>query len=191
MTYPEGYESDTQLNERPLAFVDLEFTGLQAHHEILQIGCVVVNQPDLTIINEWQVKVKPEHIGDGDPKSLEVVGYTEAGWADAISLHDALAQFNEVVHGATLIGFNVVWDVFFLKKSFAEVGIAPTFHWQVLDVLSMAFLQLRDSGLKGYRMRELVKHFGLSEEQHWHDAFVDAKTTLDIYKKIIALDRHA
>ncbi|HTP56670.1 MAG TPA: 3'-5' exonuclease [Candidatus Paceibacterota bacterium] len=184
MTHPEQYEADTRLKERPLAFVDLEFTGLQAHHEILQIGCVLVSQPDLNVIREWQVRVKPEHIGDADPKALELVGYSEEVWSEAVPLKDALTQFNEVVNGAVLVGFNVVWDVFFLKKSYAEVRVAPTFHWQVLDVLSMAFLELYDSDLKGFRMRELVHRFAMPEQQKWHDAFIDARATLAIYREL-------
>ncbi len=184
MNHPAAYEADTRLKERPLAFVDLEFTGLQAHHEILQIGCVMVSQPGLSVIREWQTKVKPVHIADADPKALELVGYTEAKWADALPLRDALEAFNDVVDGAVLIGYNVVWDVFFLKKSFAEVGIAPKFHWQVLDVFSMAFLKLYDQPFKGYRMRELVAHYGMSDRQKWHDALVDARATFELYLKI-------
>ncbi len=183
-TMPSRYVADTHIKERPLAFVDLEFSGLGAENEILQIGVVLVSQPDFSLIGEWQAKVKPHHIENADPKSLKLVGYSEEEWRDALGLKEALEQFNAFVKDAVLVGYNVVGDFYQLKKSYHQVDLEPTYHWQVLDVLSMIFAELYQTGMDGFRMREVVKYFRL-KNQHWHDALVDARATYEIFVKLM------
>jgi len=180
------YEEDTKIRERPLAFVDLEFSGLGASHEIMQIGCVLVSQPDFKVLREWGVRVKPTHIESADPTALGLIGYSEEKWKDALPLPDALRQFNEVADSAVLIGYNFVWDFFFLKKSYTETGLVPAYHWQVLDVLPMAFAELYDSNLRGFRMREIVTSLKLKERPA-HDALEDSRTTYEIF---MYLEKH-
>lgn len=181
-----NYVADTKIKERPLAFVDLEFTGLGPEHEILQIGCVMVSQPDFSITGEWEAKVKPLHIESADPEAMKIVGYSEDAWKEALSPKDALEQFNEVARDAVLIGFNVVGDFYQLKKTYQQAGLIPAYHWQVLDVQSMLFADFYDD-MVGFRMREVVEHFGLKND-HWHDALADARATYEIFKKI--MDHH-
>jgi ATP-dependent DNA helicase DinG len=181
---PLRYVADTHLKERPLAFLDIEFSGLGADDEILQIGCVLTNQPDFQVIGEWQAKVKPRHVEKGDRKSLKIIGYSARKWKDALPLADALEQFNAFVDGAVLIGYNIVGDFYQLKKSFHQAGIVPKHHWQVLDVQSMVFAELYRSGMDGFRMREVVKYFRL-KNQTWHDALVDARATYEIFRKLM------
>lgn len=181
---PLRYAADTHIKERPLAFVDLEFTGLAADHEILQIAVVLVHQPDFAVIGEWQTKVKPTRLENGDAKALKLVGYTAKKWKDAIPLRDALQQFNVIVKDAVLIGFNVVGDFYQLKKSYHQVGLLPAYHWQVLDVQSMIFSELYRSNMDGFRMREVVKYFRL-KNRHWHDALADTRATYEIFMKLM------
>lgn len=182
---PSGYEADTQIKVRPLLFVDLEFSGLAADHEILQIGCVTVKQPDFSVVSEWSTKVQPSHIENADPVALKIIGYDEAAWTDAVPLREALLKFNEIAKDKILIGFNVVGDFFQLKKSFHQVNLEPAYHWQVLDVQSMVFAALYNEQMTGYRMREVVARYGIQEGK-WHDALVDARATYEIFKKIMA-----
>lgn len=181
---PLRYVACTHIKERPLAFVDLEFSGLKANNEILQIGVVLVSQPSFKVIGEWQSKVKPLHIKNGDRKALELVGYNARDWKDALPLKEALERFDAFVNGAVLIGYNVVGDFFQLKKSYAQVGLVPSYHWQVLDVLSMLFYGLYDSRVDGFRMREMVKRFKIKNAQ-WHDALDDARVTYAMFKKLM------
>lgn len=181
---PLRYVADTHIKERPLAFVDLEFSGLGADDEILQIGVVLVSQQSFEIIGEWQARVRPRHLENGDKKSLKLISYSDEKWKDALPLKEALEQFDMFVKDAVLIGYNVVGDFFQLKKSYAQVGLVPSYHWQVLDVLSMIFFGLYRSRMDGFRMREVVKYFHL-KNQEWHDALVDARATYEIFKKLM------
>lgn len=181
---PKIYKPETRIKERILAFVDLEFSGLEMSHEVVQIGCVLVNQPNFNIIKEWERKVKPKHIENADKNSLEIIGYSESKWKDAVTLKQALTEFNKLAKDAALVGYNTSWDFIFLKKAYYDEKIKPTFHWQVLDVLSMAFLILYEKGIKGFRMTEVAEHFGIKNGS-WHDALQDARATYEIFLKLI------
>jgi DNA polymerase-3 subunit epsilon len=74
-----------------IAFIDLETTGLDpVKHEILQIGIVRVDARTLTIHSQIELKVIPVRIIDAEAKALEVNGYREELWIDAVPLRDAL-----------------------------------------------------------------------------------------------------
>lgn len=181
----------TRIKERPLIFVDLEFTGLEFQHEIIQIGALVVSQstptgasgPAFKQIKEWEVKVKAEHLDKADPQALKIVGYTDEKWKDAISLRDALTQFNDLAKDGVLVGWNVAMDFLYLKKAYAQLDLKPSFHWQIIDVMSMAFKDLYKEPLHEYRMSEITKHFGIKNDKH-HDALEDARMTYEIFMKL-------
>ncbi len=186
-------KTPTRIKERPLIFVDLEFTGLEFHkHEILQFGVVVVNQlaspaggPDFKVVREWECKVRAVHIETADPQALRIVGYTEEKWRDAIPLGDALKRFDELARDGVLVGWNVAMDFLYLKKAYADAGMIPSFHWQVLDVMSMAFDRLYATPLKEFRMGEITEHFKIKNDKH-HDALADAQMTYEMFLKLKA-----
>ncbi len=181
---PERYEPDTEIKKRPLAFVDLEFSGLELQHEVLQIGCVLVSQPDFRVIREWKRDICPRHLATADRHALRVIHYSPKEIADAVPLRQALKEFNHIARGAVLVGYNVSWDFLFLKKAYHEAKIRPSFHWQVLDVLSMAFEKLYRARMRGYRMKELG-HYLKIKNGKWHDALDDAETTYHMFLQIM------
>lgn len=182
---PKSFNLDTRLKKRPLIFYDLEFSGLEMQHEIIQIGGLVVDQETMEIVNEWGAKIKPRHIKNADQNSLDIVGYDPEHWKKAISLKDALNKFNDIAKKGVLIGYNSSWDFLFLKKSYDDLKIKPKFHWQTLDVLSMAFAFLYNSKkIKGFRMTEVADYFELKNE-NWHDALADARITYEIFLKLL------
>ena len=175
-------KASTNIKNRPLIFVDLEFTCLRWEHEVIQIGALVVSQPDFKIKSEWEQKINADFT-KADPEALKIVGYTEERWRTAVPLREALTKFNEVADGGVLIGWNVAMDFLYLKKAYAAANMEPTFHWQVLDVLSMAFKDLYSMPLTEYRMSEVTKHFGIKSDKH-HDALEDARMTYEIFRKL-------
>lgn len=181
---PEAYDGNTRIKERTLAFVDLEFSGLGAAHEILEIGLLLVKQPGWEILRQWETKVLPTDIANADPVSLRMVGYSAQAWKDALPLQEALTQFDALVSGAVLVGFNVVGDFYQLKKSYSAVGLVPSYHWQVLDVQSMVFAAEYRSGLTGFRMREVVPFYQLRDRE-WHNALADATATYEVFKALM------
>lgn len=186
---PRKYSAATGIKKRPLVFVDLEFSGLDLNQEVIEIGCLFVSQPDLKIKKEWSVKIKPVHIEQADKNALRIIGYSKKQWRGAVSLKEALVKFNKFAKGAVLIGYNVGWDFMFLEKSFHELKIKPLFHWQVLDVLSMAFNEFyNDKKIKGFRMREVVSVLNVSHGK-WHNPLEDARATYKIFLKLFHGDK--
>lgn len=60
-----------KMTDRPLAFTDVETTGLDPHiHEIIEIGLVLVEHKDLTVVEELNLKIKPEHIETATAEAL-------------------------------------------------------------------------------------------------------------------------
>lgn len=180
---PEKYKIDTKIKERNLAFFDLEFSGLNFDNEIIEIGCILVDSSNFEVIKEFFTKVKPQNLSLADKNSLEMVGYSEEKWKDAFSLKEALEKFDSIVEGAVLAGYNSAWDFSFLVKSYWKENLKISFHWQILDVMSMAYEKLYDKGISSFRMSEVAKFLGI-ENKVWHNALEDAKLTFEIFKKL-------
>ena len=171
-----------------LAFIDLETTGLDPEkHEIIEIGALVVKQPELKIIDELDVKVKPLHIETADPAALRINGYRESEWLFAADLSQALKLLAEKTQNAVMVAQNVTFDWSFLNKAFRATGIVNKMHYHKLDLISMAYAKLyKDERLERYNLRELAGFFNI-ENKKAHSAMSDIKTAFEIYKKLIIL----
>ncbi len=175
-----------------LAFTDLETTGLDFHkHEIIEIGCIVARQapaliggPKLEVIEEFLLKVKPEHIEKADPVALKINGYNEADWKDAISLKDAMEIFAGKTINASIIAQNVSFDWMFIDEAFRSTGVENKMHYHKLDVISFALAKLYDKpDAQKFSLRALCKYFGIRNEKE-HSALADIRATFEVYKKL-------
>ena len=178
----KGKEFDVK--NAPISFIDLEMTGLEAmKHEIVEIGLVKVSPADLSIIETWDSKVKPEHLETNDPEALKISGYNEELWKSAISLKEMMEILALKVQKTVLAGFNISCDYAFLDAAVTKTGIPLDFHRRVLDVNPYASAKLGyDFGSKG--LGTLSKDYGINLESH-HTALADAIATFELYKKAV------
>ena len=178
------------LKENPLTFLDIETTGLRYDHEIIEIGGLVVSQPDYKIISEFVFKIKPRFIANADQIALKIVGYNETDWQDGLDLKTALVRLEDLAKNTILVGQNFTFDWARLEKAFFENGwtdVPPAFSYHRLDVMSMAFAKLyNEPKVKHYSLRDLADYFGVTNE-HQHNALADSRTTYEVFKKIMAL----
>lgn len=184
---PIKYQSDTGIKKRPLIFVDLEFSGLELNQEVIEIGCLVVDQKDMSVKKEWlkKIKLSKHDLKKSDKNSLAIIGYSQKEWAGAVSLEEAMTEFNEIAKDGVLVGYNVAWDFMFLEKSFFELGIKPAFHWQIIDVLSMCFYKFyKTKAIKGVRMKEVEKFLKIKHGD-WHNPLDDARATYEMFLKLV------
>jgi len=169
------------------AFIDIETTGLNLFkHEIIEIGCVLTT-PDLEVIEEFELKIKPEHIENANRVSLKVNHYNPSEWENALSLEKAMNIFCKKVKNCIMVGHNVAFDSGFLERVFDQYKIKNPMHYHKLDTISIAWAKLHnDPDLEHFSLRELCIRFGISNV-HAHTALSDARATFELYKKLMEL----
>lgn len=185
------------MKKHNLAFTDLETTGLDAHrHEIIEIGCLVARQnqglgiamgPKVEVIDEFAIKVKPEHIETADLEALEINHYNEEDWKGAVSLEEAMKFYANKTSDAELIGQNISFDWVFLDEAFRKTGVKNKMHYHRLDVMSMAFAKLYDDPqAQKFSLRALCDYFKVKNEKA-HSALSDVRATFEVYKKLMGI----
>ncbi|OHA58617.1 MAG: hypothetical protein A2571_02510 [Candidatus Vogelbacteria bacterium RIFOXYD1_FULL_44_32] len=183
------------MKKHNLAFIDVETTGFDcAKHEIIELGVVVARQiaqngagPKLEIIHELEYKIKPKHIETAEPNALRVNGYNEGDWLFALDLEAVMKDFATKVADATFVAHNMLFDWRFIDAAFAKSGVRNSMHYGKLDTLSMAFTKLyHDEKVQSFKLESLAEYFGVKNEKA-HTALSDAKTTFEIYKKMLEI----
>ena len=169
------------------AFIDIETTGLNViEHEIIDIG-VVLATPEMKIIEEFELKIKPEGIENADPVSMKINHYDPALWKSAHPLKDAMKILSLKVKDCIMVGQNVAFDSGFLEHAFAKTGIGNTMHYHKLDTISLAWAKLhREPDLEHFSLRELCARFSIENEAP-HTGLGDARATYLLYKKLMEL----
>jgi len=186
-------EKKSRLKQEPLAFIDLETTGLlTTQHEIIEIGCIIANQtggdrgvPHITLREELDIRVRPQHLETADIEALAINGYTEDRWHDAISLKEALTIVSEKTAGCIMVGQNVTFDWNFLAVAFEQEGIDCLMDYHRIDTMSMSFAKFQhDPAVQSFSLRAMAAHFGI-EQKKAHQALDDIRVTFEVYKKLI------
>lgn len=170
-----------------LAFVDTESTGIGMHHDIVEIGVIRVSAYNFSILDEWEVRIKPESVDKFDPEALKIVGYTEDDWKDAIGEEEAIKEFLKKTENTILVGHNLTWDWILLHKTLKKYGLDHSSWYKSLDTFTLAWEKLRkDTSIKSFGLEELSRYFGITQDRP-HRALSDAKTTYEVFLKLISL----
>lgn len=175
------------MRKHNFAFIDIETTGLNLiRHEIIEIGCVIAGR-DLGVIEEFELKIKPERIENADPAALKVNHYDASDWKGAQSLENAMKIFSEKVKGCIMVGHNIAFDAGFLEYAFNKIGTANTMHYHRLDTVSIAWAKLHHNPeIEHFSLREMCERFDIKNERA-HTALSDARATYLLYKKLMEL----
>lgn len=176
--------------QQPLAFVDIETTGLDHEKgEIIELGVVIARLKDdvLEITDQLDLKITPKHIETADAQALRINGYNEADWIFAVSIEDALSTFVKKTEGAVFVAHNIVFDYGFIEANLKRYGIEDKFHYHKLDTLALAFGILQNNDDMGkLSLRALCEKYGI-ENKKAHSAFADAYATFEVFKKLLNL----
>lgn len=176
-----------------LAFVDVETTGLDSDkHEIIQLACVLAKQtprtgkgPEVTILEEFELKIAPTRLQDAEPDALRVNGFNEMEWMFAVDLKNAMEHFAKKAKGAIMVAHNLCFDFAFIDKAFKTTGVENTLHFQKIDTLSLAFAQhYNKAEVDKYSLRYLCELYGVKNERA-HTALADTKALYEVYKKMM------
>ena len=181
------------MRKHNLAFVDIETTGfLPGEHEMIELGVVLVRQigdegKEFEVIEEFEMKIKPEHIETANPQSLKVNGYDPAQWIFANTLTEAMKVFGAKTRDAIFVAHNVTFDYSFIEKAFETTGVVNEMFYAKLDTISMAYAKLhKNPRAEKFRLQKLCEFFGI-ENSKAHTALADARALFEVYKKLMNL----
>lgn len=177
------------MKNKNLAFIDIETTGFDVQRqEIIEIGCVIVKQNDGIpgdIVDEFDIKIKPERITEADPEALAINGYTEAAWMFAVDKKQAMQQFAEKTKDCVMVAHNVAFDYSFLAKAFSDTEVSDQMFYAKMDTISFAVAKLgKKPEVTRFALGALCEYYGIENERA-HTALADARATLEVYKKLV------
>lgn len=181
------------MKESILAFLDTETTGLNPEkHEVIEVGVVLAKQiprpgrgPSLEVVEEIEMKIKPQRLEDAEDEALRINGYNDADWMFAPELRPAMELLAKKLSGAIMVSHNITFDAPFMEKSFERAGVENTLKRYKLDTISIAFARFynKEEDIK-YSLGYLSDLFGIKNENA-HTALADARTLYQIYKKMM------
>ncbi|MDD3694180.1 MAG: 3'-5' exonuclease [Candidatus Pacebacteria bacterium] len=176
------------MKNKNLAFIDIETTGLSPEkHEIIEIGIVIAKQQDGIVgdvLEEIELKIKPERIDEAEAEALSINGYSEAGWLFAMSLEQAMNVFAEKTKDCIMVAHNVSFDWSFLSRAFYTTGVENKMFYAKLDTISFAFAKFfNDKEITKFNLGFLCEHYGI-ENNNAHTALSDARATYSLYRKM-------
>jgi DNA polymerase III alpha subunit (gram-positive type) len=177
------------MKNKKLAFVDLETTGINpALHEIIEIGCLIARPNEsggYDVLDEFEIKVKPEHIETAEQAALRMNGYDESAWVLAHSQVEGLQMLSQKCRDCVLVGQNISFDYAFLAHAFGTYGVEDPFFYAKLDTISMAFLKFRDEeDTDKFTLRALCDRFNIKNDRA-HTALADIRATYQVFLKLL------
>jgi DNA polymerase-3 subunit epsilon len=176
---PQGPPWDLPVLQAPLAFVDLEMTGLDPVRDRVVEVCI-----DRVVGGERQALlctlVDPG--GDRVGGASHVHGLDAATLAGAPSFESIAPEVRRILDGAILVAHAAVWDVRFLAAEFGRVGPAPALdHW--LDTLVLA---RRAFAFQSYSLDALCRQLGLERGQA-HRAESDVRAMRALFDRCLGV----
>lgn len=172
---------DTVVNEKgqtledTYVVFDIETTGLSAiKNKIIEIGAVKVEGGKIK--ERFSTFVNPR-----TPIPYEIEKLTsikDSMVLDAPGIEEVLPEFLEFAAGAVLVAHNAGFDVGFIEKNAADLGIETDFT--VVDTVGLSRILLPE--LSRHKLDNVAKALHISLENH-HRAVDDAEATAEIFIK--------
>lgn len=160
---------------RDICVLDLETTGLDPQtNEIIEMGAILNGK-------EFEVKIKPKRIDNADEGALEINGYNEKDWEDAIDSHDAFADLYDFAKGTKLMAYNVTFDWSFLRLH--PYFINDIFRYHRLDIMTLAWAHLPVGS--SISLKNVCKALDIEPEPETHRAINGARCAYQVLDKLL------
>jgi DNA polymerase III epsilon subunit family exonuclease len=172
------------LKDVPFVVVDLETTGGAPFggSEITEFGAVQICGG--VVMSEYSTFVRT--VGSIPHFIVEMTGITDAMIADSPSIDTIFPQFIDWVgpHDETvLIAHNAPFDMSFLRAAAMKLDY-PWPKYLVLDTVKIARAAIDRDEVPNYKLSTLAQFFN-TQVQPTHRALDDAKTTVEIFHRIL------
>lgn len=167
---------------QPLLIIDVETTGTDpVRHACIEIGAVLLDQ-HLQITKEFSTLVRPWPDAELDPEAIAVHGIHSDELRAAPTIGTAVTNFSTFASLDTppiLAGWNVWFDVSFLRELYRRAQKPWVFGHRFLDVQSIAAFCAR------FAFRSQSSHIrDLLQESQTHRALGDALHTARILRML-------
>jgi len=173
---PPGSPWDEPLAWAPLAFVDLEMTGLDPRRD--QVLEVCIERVRGAHVEQTVVSlVRPEGGAFGN---AHIHGIAPAEVAAAPTFAELAPRVEAALEGAVVVAHAAAWDVAFLEAELARSG-RPRRFAHYLDTLT---LSRRAFALPSHRLDALCGSFGIPRGQA-HRAASDVAALRAVFAKVI------
>jgi DNA polymerase III epsilon subunit-like protein len=180
-----------------LVFIDTETTSLRPDRRAWEIG-LLARDPGtgMDIPSHWFIDIADLDLGNADPFALKIGGFYDrhpqaAGLRLGVAAEkSALLEVERITRGAHLVGAVPNFDAEVLGARMRAHGIAPSWHYHLIDVeaLAVGFLHARVGGLIDLPWKSdwLTKQLGLDAvpEEERHTALGDASWARAIYDRV-------
>jgi DNA polymerase-3 subunit epsilon len=174
---PSGPPWDLALDEAPLAFVDLEMTGLDAAHDRVVEVCIerwvgTKKESELTTL------VRPsDRIGG----AAHVHGLDEAALSGAPPFEALADDVRRLLAGAVPVAHAAQWDVRFLEAEMDRAGSTISIPYYI-DTLVLA---RRSFALRSYSLDSLARQLGIDRGRA-HRAASDVAAMRAVFARCVA-----
>ena len=164
--------------KRPIAFFDLETTGLNTTQDrIVEISILRVNVDGAEEQRTWLLN--PEM--PISPEASSVHGYTDAMVADQPTFREKAKEIAQFIGNADLAGYNILkFDLPMLMEEFLRVDCEFDLKSRdFIDVMNI-FMKMEPRTLKG-----AYRFFCHAELEGAHGAGADTKATYEVLKAML------
>lgn len=162
------------IQNKPMAFIDVETTGLNAgYHEIIEV-CIRTNK------GTYHEKVKPVYISRIDAKAMEINGYNPKAWIHAIQPEQAAKEIAEFLQGHIICGHNPHFDMEFISDLCWRNQVELKVDRRIIDTQTLAYVHLVPMGLESISMDNIRRFLGW-EVRPQHNAWDDVWDTQRLY----------
>lgn len=182
-----------------LVFIDTETTSLRPDRRAWEIG-LIERTPDGDAEHRWFVDADQLDLGNADPFALKIGGFYERhpeynGTVSAVLADEdyVLHRVERLTRGAHMVGAVPNFDAEVLGTRMRAHGIAPSWHYHLIDVeaLAVGFLSAGDDLAENplllpWSSDELTSRLGLSPvpAEERHTALGDARWARAIYDRV-------
>lgn len=174
---PPGPPWDAPIGEAPLAFVDLEMTGLDPKVDRV-IEVAITRRIGANVEQTFASLVNP---GPDVHFKTDVHGLGPAQLAGAPSFAGVADRIEELCRGAVVVAHGAWWDVTFLEAEFARLGRASRFPFY-LDTVT---LSRRAFKADSHSLESLTRKFGI-DRGIAHRAGDDVRSLIALFERLLA-----
>jgi DNA polymerase III epsilon subunit-like protein len=172
-----------------IVFLDVETTGRHRDSAVIEIGVVRTCGTGKTVRVAYEARTPiPWGRCVVETQALEINGYTEEGWRDAIELPDLLADLDTLLWGLPILGgHNTPFDRAHIARSYARCELTmPRIHPRLLDTCQLVRRLLKKIGrVPDATLATACEYFQIPNDVR-HRALADAWRTRELYLRLSA-----